>query len=137
MRAVYSAVLATVALLSCMLNRAPTAPAERTIQIDTTALIIRIYNYQPQPVRVLLIDLADSSRHRVGDVVPMHEAFFILPSREVVGVVLFRVLVIPSDTTIRPYRTGEIVRNTAKVTMVFVAVGDYPKDSSRAPGWRS
>src|SRR2546423_1769968 len=72
----------TAGSLSCgavrLAHRA--APARRELAVDTTVVIIRVFNYQPAEVTVYM-DVHEQ-RQRVGVVTPMHEAFFVLPSTE-------------------------------------------------------
>lgn len=126
MRALRLAVLGLVLAVACVLTRAKVSPIAADAALDTTAVILRIFNYQPLPVTVYLINLSDSSRQRVSDLTGGHEGYFILPSREHKDLLLFTVLVVPVDPSVRPYQTGAITRNTAKLTMVYVSVGDPP-----------
>ncbi len=99
-----------------------TSPARHDLAVDTTVVIIRVFNYQPSEVTVYLD--TEQARQRVGVVTPMHEAFFVLPSTEVTTVEQFFLTVISSADAIKPYRTGMISRNRTKITMVYVAVGE-------------
>ena len=109
-----------------------TSPARRDLAVDTTVVIIRVFNYQPSEVIVYLD--TDADRQRVGVVTPMHEAFFVLPSSEVTTVDHFFLTVISGGDGIKPYRTGMINRNRTKITMVYVAVGE---DLSKSGNFRS
>ena len=97
-------------------------PVRHELAVDSTVLIIRIFNYQPVEVTVYLDTQQD--RQRVGVVIPMHEAFFVLPSAEVMALDAFFLTVISSTDGVKPYRTGLINRNRTKITMVYVAVGE-------------
>ena len=108
-------------------------PENHALAVDTTVVIIRVFNYQPTEVTVYLDTQID--RQRVGSVTPMHEAFFVLPSAEVLTVDEFILTVIPTEDGIRPYRTGLISRNRTRITMVVVAVGDEPSRESEFRGW--
>ena len=108
------------------------APARRDLAVDTTVVIIRVFNYQPAEVTVYMD--AHEKRQRVGVVTPMHEAFFVLPSTEVTAVDEFFLTVVSPTEGVKPYRTGMIARNRTKITMVYVAVGE---DLSKNGSFRS
>ena len=124
----------TAGSLSCggvrLAHRA--APARRDLAVDTTVVIIRVFNYQPAEVTVYMD--AHEQRQRVGVVTPMHEAFFVLPSTEVTAVDEFFLTVVSNTEGIKPYKTGLIARNRTKITMVYVAVGE---DVSKTGSFRS
>ncbi len=101
---------------------APEQQKQRQLAVDTTVVIIRVFNYQPTDVTVYLDTPAD--RQRIGSVTPMHEAFFVLPSSTLASLDQFILTVIPVEDGIKPYRTGLIARNPNRITMVYVAVGD-------------
>jgi hypothetical protein len=104
-------------------HAAAVAPTRHEIAVDTTVVIIRVFNYQPSEVTVYLDTQAD--RQRVGIVTSMHEAFFVVPSTEMPTVEQFILTVVPTQDGIKPYRTGLISRNRNRITMVYVAVGDH------------
>ena len=108
------------------------SPARHDLAVDTTVVIIRVFNYQPSDVTVYLD--TDADRQRVGVVTPMHEAFFVLPSTEVTTVDQFFLTVIANADGIKPYRTGMINRSRTKITMVYLAVGG---DLSKTGSFRS
>src|SRR6185503_15933632 len=97
-------------------------PVRQELAVDTTVVIIRVFNYQPTEVTVYLDTQQD--RQRIGMVTPMHEAFFVLPSATVMALNEFILTVVPTVEGIKPYRTGLINRNPNKITMVYVAVGE-------------
>jgi hypothetical protein len=107
-------------------------PVAQELAVDTTVVIIRVFNYQPTDVTVYLD--TDQDRHRVGMVTPMHEAFFVLPSATVTALNEFILTVVPTMEGIKPYRTGLINRNPNKITMVYVAVGE---EAAKQGGYRS
>jgi len=98
-------------------------PNRHEIAVDTTVVIIRVFNYQPSEVTVYMDTPAD--RQRVGIVTAMHEAFFVVPSAEMPPVQEFILTVVPTEDSIKPYRTGLIARNRNRITMVYVAVGEH------------
>jgi hypothetical protein len=129
-------VATTVASWSCGVlglsrNRAA-VPVSHALAVDTTVVIIRVFNYQECEVTVYLDTQED--RQRVGIVTPMHEAFFVLPSTTVTALNEFILTVIPTMEGIKPYRTGLISRNPNKITMVYVAVGE---EANKQGGYRS
>ena len=107
---------------------AAAAPAHHEISVDTTVVIIRIFNYQPSEVTVYMDTHAD--HQRVGIVTAMHEAFFVVPSAEMSAVEEFILTVVPSEDGIKPYRTGLISRNRNRITMVYVAVGEQNREGT-------
>ncbi len=113
-------------------SHAAAAPTHHEIAVDTTVVIIRVFNYQNAEVTVYMD--TDQDRQRVGIVTPMHEAFFVVPSVELPLVDAFILTVIPTMDGLKPYRTGLISRNRNKITMVYVAVGE---DVSKEGGFRS
>ena len=120
------AIVTTVSSWSCggfhRSDRAVT-PNRHEIAVDTTVVIIRVFNYQPSEVTVYMDTQAD--RQRVGIVTAMHEAFFVVPSAEMPPVQEFILTVVPTEDGIKPYRTGLIARNPNRITMVYVAVGEH------------
>jgi hypothetical protein len=123
------AIVTTVSSWSCgVLNTSSkqsssVTPNHREITVDTTVVIIRVFNYQPSEVTVYMDTQAD--RQRVGIVTSMHEAFFVVPSSEMPPVEEFILTVVPTEDGIKPYRTGLIARNRNRITMVYVAVGEH------------
>lgn len=102
--------------------------------VDTTVVILRVFNYQPAAVTVYL-DTQQGGRNLVGTVTPMHEAFFVLPSVGLVAIDAFTVFVVSEADGVKPYQTGLINRNRRKITLVYVAVGDTV--GARGPNqWR-
>src|SRR5712672_3462556 len=73
---------------------AAAAPVRHEIAVDTTVVIIRVFNYQPSEVTVYLDTQAD--RQRVGIVTAMHEAFFVVPSVELSALDEFILTVVPT-----------------------------------------
>ena len=129
-------IAATAASWSCGAFRFPgnqaAAPAKHELAVDTTVVIIRVFNYQNSEVTVYMD--TDRDRQRVGIVTPMHEAFFVLPSATVLALNEFTLTVVPTMDGIKPYRTGLISRNTNKITLVYVAVGE---EANKQGGYRS
>jgi hypothetical protein len=119
--------------LSCGTFRSASraAPSRRELAVDTTVVIIRVFNYQPAEVTVYLD--TQLNRQRVGVVTSMHEAFFVLPSAEVMTIDAFFLTVISASDGVKPYSTGMINRNRNKITMVYVAVGE---DVSKSGSFR-
>lgn len=103
---------------------------DRQLEIDTTLVILRVFNYYNVPVTVF-VNPVNEDRRRVSVIEPVHEGFLALPSREIRWLRTFWVSVEASDGA-RPYRTGLIERNLIKMTMVVVSVGE-PADTLQAP----
>jgi hypothetical protein len=119
--------VSTASSWSCGAFRFPGSQAaaptrQHAIAVDTTVVIIRVFNYQDSEVTVYMDTRED--RQRVGIVTPKHEAFFVVPSAELPLVNEFFLTVVPTMDGIKPYRTGLINRNRDKITMVYVAVGE-------------
>lgn len=114
------------------------AQRERSIGIDTTLVVLRVWNYRATAVMVYL-ELPTGELRRVSEVPPAREGYFVIPSREIKKLLVFAVVVVSADSLVPPYRTGAILRNPRKITMVFTAVGQpTPADTTtRAPGVRS
>ena len=121
-----------VALLAsgCGANRLEgPAPASHRLGVDTTGVIIRVFNYQVADVTMYLDTQQD--RMRIGVVAPGHQALFVLPSAEVTTLRAFTLTAESVDPQVKPYRTGLISRNPAKITMVYLEVGQ-PRDTVSA-----
>lgn len=103
---------------------------DRQLEIDTTLVILRVFNYGNVPVTVF-VNPVNEDRRRISAIAPLHEGFLALPSREIRWLRTFWVSVEASDGA-RPYRTGLIERNLTKMTMVVVSVGE-PADTVPGP----
>lgn len=94
------------------------------IEVDTTALVVRVFNqYKRTPVTAYL-DAVFVGRRRLSEILPEHEAYLMVPSSSAKGVSVFFVVLEPTDHSLRPHYFGPIVRNPNRITMVFVSVGD-------------
>lgn len=102
-------------------------PAQEPLAIDTTAIVLRVANNYPRPVRVY-VEPFQAPRRKVSDVSPKHEGLFLLPSSDIRKIIVF-VVIVEADS-IAPYRTGFITRNPTRMTMVYIVVG--PQDSVAA-----
>ena len=101
-------------------------PSNYRLVADTTGVIIRVFNYQVADVTMYLDTQQD--RMRIGVVAPGHQALFVLPSAEVTTLRAFTLTAESVDPQVKPYRTGLISRNPAKITMVYLEVGQ-PRDT--------
>src|SRR3990167_1937834 len=102
-----------------------TAPEShiRQAPVDTTALIIRIFNYHEVAVVAYLDEIGVKQRMRIGVITPFHEGLFVLHTADVAAMREFYVTVEPVDARVPPYRTGVIQRPVAQLTLVYVTVG--------------
>lgn len=103
------------------------------VAVDTTILILQVFNSYPFPVTVFL-DAPGAPRRRVAGIPPMHAGLLAIPSREITGLTMFYVTVQPRDPKRGAYQTGLITREPGKIGIVRVTVGT---DSLPRPGLQS
>ena len=120
--------LALMVLLIAVPVRAQVQQA--SIAIDSTPIVLRVINYNPFPV-VVYVEPYESGKLFISNIAPNHEGFFLLPSREIRQLLVFKVIV--ESAGAQPYRTGIIARNPTKLTLVAIAVGT-PPDSTLSRG---